>query len=69
MLRRNALLAAAAVAITAGAPTIVHAKDAWPVKTITLVQPYSPGGTSDMLARIIARELEQRIDAAVIVDS
>ncbi len=69
MLRRNALLAAAAVAITAGAPAIVHAKDAWPVKTITLVQPYSPGGTSDMLARIIARELEQRIDAAVIVDS
>ncbi|QIL69287.1 tripartite tricarboxylate transporter substrate binding protein [Diaphorobacter sp. HDW4B] len=68
MLRRNALLAAA-VAITAGAPAIVHAKDAWPVKTITLVQPYSPGGTSDMLARIIARELEQRIDAAVIVDS
>ena len=69
MLRRNALLATAAVALTAGAPAIVHAKDAWPVKMITLVQPYSPGGTSDMLARIIALELEKRIDANVIVDS
>ncbi|QIL80903.1 tripartite tricarboxylate transporter substrate binding protein [Diaphorobacter sp. HDW4A] len=69
MLRRNALLAAAAVTLTAGTPAIVHAKDAWPVKTITLVQPYSPGGTSDMLARIIALELEKRIDANVIVDS
>ncbi|WP_228529940.1 Bug family tripartite tricarboxylate transporter substrate binding protein [Diaphorobacter caeni] len=63
------MLAAAAVALSAAAPTIVHAKDAWPVKTITLVQPYSPGGTSDMLARIIALELEKRIDANVIVDS
>ena len=69
MLRRNTLLAAAAVALTATVPAIVHAKDAWPVKTITLVQPYSPGGTSDMLARIIALELEKRINANVIVDS
>lgn len=45
------------------------AKDAWPVKTITLVQPYAPGGTSDMLARIIANELEKRITASVIVES
>ncbi|QNP49294.1 Bug family tripartite tricarboxylate transporter substrate binding protein [Diaphorobacter aerolatus] len=69
MLRRNALLATAAVSIAMGAPILAQAKDAWPVKTITLVQPYSPGGTSDMLARIIAVELEKRIDANVIVDS
>ena len=50
MLRRNALLATAAVALSAGMPALVHAKDAWPVKTITLVQPYSPGGTSDSAA-------------------
>lgn len=69
MLRRNALLATAAVAFASATPAIVHAKDPWPVKTITLVQPYSPGGTSDMLARIIALELEKRINASVIVDS
>lgn len=66
---RRTVLAASAAALALGAPALAHAKDAWPVKTITLVQPYSPGGTSDMLARIIAQELEKRIDANVIVDS
>lgn len=69
MFRRTVLAATAALAVTAGLPTLAQAKDAWPVKTITLVQPYAPGGTSDMLARIVALELEKRIDATVIVES
>ncbi|MGE8396712.1 MAG: Bug family tripartite tricarboxylate transporter substrate binding protein [Comamonas sp.] len=69
MFRRTVLAATAVLAVSAGLPTLVHAKDAWPVKTITLVQPYAPGGTSDMLARIVALELEKRIDATVIVES
>ena len=67
MLRRTILAAAAAVASVS--PLLAQAKDAWPVKTITLVQPYAPGGTSDMLARIVAHELEKRIEANVIVES
>ena len=69
MFRRTVLAAGAVLALVAGAPTMALAKDAWPVKTITLVQPYAPGGTSDMLARIIANELEKRITASVIVES
>lgn len=69
MFRRTILAASAALALTATLAPVAHAKDAWPVKTITLVQPYAPGGTSDMLARIIAIELEKRIDATVIVES
>lgn len=69
MFRRTALAATAALTLVAGWMPAAHAKDAWPVKTITLVQPYSPGGTSDMLARIIALELEKRINATVIVES
>ena len=69
MFRRTVLAAGAVLALAAGAPTMALAKDAWPVKTITLVQPYAPGGTSDMLARIIANELEKRITASVIVES
>ncbi len=69
MFRRTVLAASAAVVVTAGLPVLAQAKDAWPVKTITLVQPYAPGGTSDMLARIVALELEKRIDASVIVES
>ncbi len=69
MFRRTVLAAGAVLGLAAGAPTMALAKDAWPVKTITLVQPYAPGGTSDMLARIIANELEKRITASVIVES
>ena len=69
MFRRTALAATAALTLAAGWMPAAHAKDAWPVKTITLVQPYAPGGTSDMLARIIALELEKRITATVIVES
>lgn len=66
MFRRTILATTVALSLTA---PLAHAKDAWPVKTITLVQPYAPGGTSDMLARIIAMELEKRITANVIVES
>ena len=69
MFRRTVLAAGAVLALAAGAPTMALAKDAWPVKTITLVQPYAPGGTTDILARIIANELEKRITASVIVES
>ena len=70
MLRRSFVAAGtAALALTSTLPAMAQAKENWPVKTITLVQPYAPGGTSDMLARIVARELEQRLDAAVIVES
>lgn len=69
MFRRTVLAATAVLAVTAGLPTLARAKDAWPTKTITLVQPYAPGGTSDMLARIVAIELEKRVDASVIVES
>ena len=69
MFRRTVLATTAAIIVAAGLPSLAVAKDAWPTKTITLVQPYAPGGTSDMLARIIALELEKRVDAAVIVES
>ena len=69
MFRRTILATTAALSLTAALTPMAHAKDAWPVKTITLVQPYAPGGTSDMLARIIAMELEKRITANVIVES
>ena len=69
MFRRTVLAATAALSVTAFLPSLAQAKDAWPVKTITLVQPYAPGGTSDMLARIVAVELEKRLDVTVIVES
>ncbi len=42
---------------------------AWPTKTITLVTPQAPGGTSDILARAIAERLTQRLGQSVVVEN
>ncbi|CAN5418971.1 tripartite tricarboxylate transporter substrate binding protein [soil metagenome] len=45
--------------------------DAYPSRPIRLVVPYSPGGTTDKLARIVANELKGKLggNAAVIVEN
>lgn len=46
----------------------VHA-DAYPSKQITVIVPYSPGGTADALARRLADALRKQINATVVVEN
>lgn len=48
-----------------GAP--VHAEDAYPTKTVTMVVPFPPGGGTDTGARWIAQELGKKWGKAVVV--
>jgi tripartite-type tricarboxylate transporter receptor subunit TctC len=41
---------------------------AFPTKPITLLIPYPPGGSADMLARPVAAELQKRLGQTVIID-
>ena len=61
------MLAAALVASFA-AITIARA-DSYPSKTITIVAPASPGGVTDMLARLLARRFIADWDAQAIVEN
>ncbi|NML47607.1 tripartite tricarboxylate transporter substrate binding protein [Ramlibacter sp. G-1-2-2] len=63
--RRRALLALAALA----ALPAVHAEQAWPARTITLVHPYAAGGPADTMARALAQQLSKRLNETVIVDA
>ena len=45
------------------------ADDAYPSRTIRWVVPYPPGGTTDILARIMAQRLAERIGQQVVVDN
>ncbi|HEY0885030.1 MAG TPA: tripartite tricarboxylate transporter substrate binding protein [Ramlibacter sp.] len=56
-----------AAALIAAAPGF--AQDAWPSRAITLVAPYQPGGTSDVLARILAQGLTARLGQPVVVEN
>jgi tripartite-type tricarboxylate transporter receptor subunit TctC len=60
--RRAVLLATLAVAASA------HAQ-AWPNKPVSLVVPFPPGGTTDVLARALAERLTVSLGQTVIVES
>ena len=70
-LRRQALgsgvALVAATAPLAGAAQTTAA--AWPAKPIRLVSPFNPGGAIDVLNRVIAEKLSQRLGQQVIVDA
>lgn len=53
--------------LSATYPAISHAK--WPEKPITIVVPYSPGGTSDTVARIIAQHLGEELHTPVVIQN
>jgi len=53
----------------AGFSTLAVAKDAFPSKTIRLIVPYSPGGTSDILGRLMAGEMSARLGQSVVVEN
>lgn len=55
------------VAAAAAARLDAHAQ-AWPVKPVRIVVPVSPGGTTDLLARVIGKALEQSLGQTFVVD-
>lgn len=65
--RFNAYLAAGSAAIVA-AP-FVRAQTAWPNKPVRFIVPYTPGGFTDNMARIVAQQLTTRIGQQVIIEN
>ncbi len=66
-----ATAAAAATLALGGLPAAAQAQqpDAWPSRPITFVVPYPPGGPTDLMARLIATPLAQRLKVPVIVEN
>ena len=63
---RRFLLAALAAASSAA---FAQTPPAWPTKPIRIVVPYPPGGSSDIIARIISQPLSDALKQPVIVEN
>lgn len=66
---RRRLVAVASLAAVLGAGGIAQAQDTWPTKTVRIVVPFAPGGTTDILARAVAPELSKAFGQQFIVDN
>jgi tripartite-type tricarboxylate transporter receptor subunit TctC len=64
--RRTAALVVVALA---GSVASLHAQDGYPARAIRVVVPFAPGGSVDLLARLVAPRLSEGLGQQVVVDN
>jgi tripartite-type tricarboxylate transporter receptor subunit TctC len=62
---KRALIAASAILFG----TVLAAAQDWPTKLVKIVVPFAAGATPDVIARLIADDLQTRLDRAFIVEN
>jgi tripartite-type tricarboxylate transporter receptor subunit TctC len=64
-MKRRALLAAPALL----APVAASAQDAWPTRPVSMIVPWAPGGSNDVVARLLAPGLEARTGQPFLIEN
>jgi tripartite-type tricarboxylate transporter receptor subunit TctC len=64
-IRRRLVLAAAVAAVALPLPAFA----AYPEKPVTIVVPFPPGGSTDMIARTLGAKLQEKLGQTFIVDN
>ncbi|MBB2917113.1 Bug family tripartite tricarboxylate transporter substrate binding protein [Cupriavidus alkaliphilus] len=65
---RSIAIAVAGVAAAHTAPTALAA-DAWPAKPIKVIVPYTPGGSTDTVSRVVFEQVSQRLGQPIIIEN
>jgi Tripartite tricarboxylate transporter family receptor len=50
------------------APSMTHAQNAWPSRSITFIVPYAAGGYTDLVGRMTAHYVESALGKTVVVE-
>lgn len=69
ILRRKALAAAAAAFALAGLAGSSLAQESYPSKPIRVIVPYTPGGVSDAVTRLVMLKLGERLKTPIVVEN
>ncbi len=67
--RRTGIKTLAAAALLATGVGAAVAQDGYPNKPLTMVVPFSAGGTTDILARIVGQALGQELGQTIIIEN
>lgn len=69
MQRRQLLKTTASALALSAVPAMGAAQARWPHKLVRIVVPFTPSGTTDLVARLIATELGKSLGQSVIVEN
>jgi tripartite-type tricarboxylate transporter receptor subunit TctC len=67
MNRRNFVRTAAAIALLSAATTVLAQN--YPNRTVTMIIPFPPGGTLDVVGRMLAQKLSEQMGQSFVVDN
>jgi tripartite-type tricarboxylate transporter receptor subunit TctC len=67
MLRRRALLTLSVAALAA--PRIAGAQQAWPARNVRVIVPFPPGGTTDVVARLVTQRLSTVLGQSFVIEN
>lgn len=70
--RSKVFLVASALVLAAFTPGIsafAQGAASWPERTVTIVVPFAPGGGTDVLARMMGKELEQKTGKTFVIEN
>jgi tripartite-type tricarboxylate transporter receptor subunit TctC len=66
---RRSLLASASLVSIGGLPGLAFAQSAYPNKPVRLIVPFAPGGTTDIIARVLSEKIAGPLGATLLVDN
>src|ERR1700675_4980503 len=57
------------IAIVLSLTAFSHAQESWPIRQVSIVVPFGPGGSADLLARILATHMQAKYNVPFVVEN